>query len=251
MKTINVIIPYLAKEAQGKELEYAIAGWKRHFLHPHKIVVVGDHHPVVDSLGITFINCPRIEGPEHDNYLPHIDHINKFKRAQEALPSSEGFIYTCDDIYAVNDFGIEEILIPKVNRWEMEGDAKSPNGWKRDMARTKELCVRNGLPVWDWVCHLPVYYKWDKLFKIWETYDCANHSAIVENLYFNTYQRNRRPILIDGESGNFKFSVLEKPNYGLLQRAFIEKIWINNSPMGYVPALTEMLERHYCFENND
>ena len=105
---ILVVIPYLAKDAQGSELELAVAGWRKHFKEDFLIVVVGDYHSIVDTGDdITFINCPRVKWPGKGNYWAHIDHVNKFRTVFNAYPHSEGFIYTCDDIYAVKDFTME------------------------------------------------------------------------------------------------------------------------------------------------
>ena len=77
-KEILVVIPYLAKEAQGRELELAVTGWRKHFKEPYHIVVVGDHDPIVDTGDdITFIECPRID-PVPGQYLPHLDMVHKF-----------------------------------------------------------------------------------------------------------------------------------------------------------------------------
>ena len=40
-----VVIPYLASAAQGRELEYAIAGWRRHFKEDFLIVLTGENLP--------------------------------------------------------------------------------------------------------------------------------------------------------------------------------------------------------------
>ena len=169
---VLVVIPYLASGAQGRELEYAVSGWRRHFKHPYLIVLVGDYHPIVDTGDdIVFIECPRVE-PIPGQYHCHIDHVHKFRTVREKFPQTKGFIYACDDMYAVNNFGMEEILLPKVIDGDMKGDPDSTNGWQRDMAKTKALCIREKLPIHNWICHLPVYYEWDKLFAIYDKYDC-------------------------------------------------------------------------------
>ena len=101
---IVVGIPYFAAGAQGRELEFAVAGWRRHFKERHIIAIVGDHHPVCDSGDdIVFIDCPRI-APVDGQYLPALDVINKILHLRDAFPASEGFVWSNDDIYAVNDF---------------------------------------------------------------------------------------------------------------------------------------------------
>ena len=57
---VLVVIPYLASAAQGRELEFAVAGWRKHFKENFLIVVVGDYHKVCSTGDdIFFIPCPR------------------------------------------------------------------------------------------------------------------------------------------------------------------------------------------------
>lgn len=246
MEDILVVIPYFAAGAQGRELEYAVAGWRRHFKINHRIIIVGDYHKVVESGDdITFINCPRV--PEiKGQYRCHIDHVNKFRKVLDRFPDSSGFIYTCDDIYAVNDFDLIDVQLLKINSREMGYRPDSSNGWQRDQAKTRALLIKEGLPTLNWVCHLPVWYEWDKLIKIYEKYDCDHNSYVVEDIYYNTYYRNRVPFLLDFERDNLKCGVYRSnPNLKRLPWAFKNKIWITNSPIGWLPELDRALNEHY------
>ena len=242
---ILVVIPYLAREAQGRELEYAVAGWRRHFKEEHHIVIVGDHHKVVDTGDdITFIECPRIDDVP-GQYMPHLDHVHKFRKVREAYPDVKGFIYACDDMYAVNDFTMIEVLFPKKDR-EIIGDRNSANGWHRDQWKTKEMCLKERLPIDNWVCHLPVYYEWDKLFEIYDKYDCEHESYVVENLYFNTYYKNRVPVQLSLLHDNLKCGVYRAhPDMSIVREAFVNKIWISNGVTGWIPELDNMLKNYY------
>lgn len=245
--SILVVIPYLASAAQGRELEYAVAGWRKHFKEPHHIVVVGDYHPICDTGDdITFIECPRIE-PVPGQYTCHLDHVHKFRKVREMFPDHKGFIYACDDMYAVNNFTMAEVLFPKIVQKDMGGDAHSENGWQRDMAKTRALCQKEGMKLYNWVCHLPVYYEWDKLFAIYDKYDCDHQSYIVENLYFNTYFADRVPFLLDFDKDNLKCGVYRSnPRIYLIEDALKNKIWIQNSPEGWIRELDEILSKHYA-----
>ena len=150
MNKILVVIPYLAKAAQGRELELAIAGWREHFKEDnYLIILVGDYNPIVDTGNdILFINCPRVKWPGQGNYWAHIDHINKFKKVREMFPDSEGFIYTCDDIYAVRNFTLDDVKKPKVRCREIIGSFHNPNAWVKDNYRTKKCLERAELAVY-------------------------------------------------------------------------------------------------------
>lgn len=252
-ETLLVVIPYCAKEAQGDELEFAIRGWLTHFKHPHRIVVVGDRHPYLDKFApmydrVYHIDCPRVDAGQFHPFenLIHLDHVHKFREVRKHFPDKTGFIYTCDDIYPVNDFGLGEVLLPKIAKPSIEGDATSPNAWKRDAARTREVCIAHGFDTREWVCHLPVYYEWDKLFDIYDLFDCDNRSYIVEDLYFNRYYKGRKPLLLDADGKPFSTRITA-PETGekRLKDILRESIWVNNNPTGWSRELGTALRRHY------
>lgn len=188
-KEILIVIPFLASGAQGNELELAVTGWRLFFRTPYHIVVVGDHHPIVESGDdISFLPCPRI-APVDGQYLPHLDMVHKFRKVREAFPDSEGFVYTCDDIYPVAESKIGDIIKPKepvrgFSFTPAPWHGKTPD-WYSDKNKTGELCARMEIPVRNWVCHLPVYYDWELLLEIYDRFSCDRVSWIVENIYFN------------------------------------------------------------------
>lgn len=240
MKTL-VVIPFLASAAQGDELRLAVTGWRKHFKEPHRIIVVGDCHPVVDSGDdIIFIDCPRVE-PIPGQYTPHLDHVHKFRKVREAFPCSNGFIYTCDDIYPTADFTMEDVLVPKhpeigpyFKPYEWRSNAID---WWSDRGKTAELCRKEGLPVRDWVCHLPVYYEWDRLLAIYDKYDCDHNSYIVENIYFSELYGDgpSRPAI------EYRDEV-RTSNPGI---QIGSKMWIMNANCGWSPRLEKILRDHY------
>lgn len=243
---IPIVIPYLASQAQGRELEYAVAGWRRHFEQPHHIFIIGDYHPVVSTGDdITFIACPRVEEIP-GQYRPHLDHVNKFRTFMRLHPEYDGFIYACDDMYAVNDFGMPEVLLPKIIAMDMGGDPNSDNGWQRDCFKTRAYCISHDLPIMNWVCHLPVYYDRRMLTSIYDALDCDHVSYVVENIYFNTFYKDRKPLKLDIRYDNLKCGVYRpNPNLDVIRKAFETKVWITNSVKGWIPELDWMLNRYY------
>lgn len=247
-KEILVVIPYLARESQGRELEFAVAGWRAHFKTSYHIVVVGDAHPVTETGGdITHLPCPRIEWDscDLDNYVPHLDHVHKFRAVHKAFPSYEGFVYACDDMYAVKDFSIDTILYPKIVAKDMGGNIHHPNGWLRDKAKTRALCVAEGLPLWNWVCHLPVYFEWEKLLGIYDKYGMDCESFIVENIYYNQYPPKGEPIVIDGTDGLRCWITNRHEDLGKLENEFSGCTWCCNSTNGWCAELECALAEHY------
>lgn len=244
-KRVLVVIPYLAKEAQGKELWYSVAGWRKHFKHKYLIVVVGDWHPVVDTGNdIVFIDCPRIPDVKGE-YRAHLDHVHKFRTVLKHYPREKGFIYTCDDIYAVNDFTLEDVQVPKIRQKDILIYPQELNKWRLNNQKTRRVLDREGLPCCNYVCHLPVYYEKDKLLKIYDKYDCDNNSYVVEQLYFNTYNKEE-PVMVTNSMSKYKFSVQRYHTPAKdIRNAFEHRIWINNAVEGWSPFLDKMLSEHY------
>ena len=242
-----VVIPYFAGGAQGREIEYAVAGWRRHFKENFLIVLVGDYHPVVDTGDdITYIKCERVTEQAAGNYRAHIDFVNKFRTVHKAFPDSEGFIFVADDVYAVNDFDIFDVRVLKQNSSEITYPAISTKAWHDEKKKTKELLIKEGYPVRNFVTHLPIWYEWDKLEKMFMRFEMDKNSYIPEDLYFNIYYSNRIPATLNIYFDNFKCGVYrQNPRIEFIKKAFKSKIWIQNSVEGWIPALEKMLQEYY------
>lgn len=245
-KKVLVVIPFCSQGAQGRELEYAVAGWRRHFKEDYLIVVVGENHPVTETGDdIVYIASERV--PEKEgNYRPHLDYVSCFKKVHAAYPKSDGFIFVADDCYAVNDFDLTDVKVLKQIAPDFDGDATSPNGWRRDQAKTKKALVEAGLPSRNFTTHLPMWFDWDKIEALWEKYDMENNSYTIENLYYNTYFPTRIPLQLDMRFDNYKCGIYrENPNFDRIKAAFDGQIWITNSPVGWSERLSKMLAEYY------
>lgn len=254
MERILIVIPYLSRGAQGRELVYAVEGWKQHFKEDCHIIIVGDWDKNVQEVfdraklnepDISYIPCPRI-APVEGQYTCHLDHVHKFRTVRESFHESKGFIYACDDMYAVNDFCLEDVQYPKLKSNAMTANHDSTNAWQRDLAKTRALCEKEGLPIWNWICHLPVYYDWDKLFAIYDQYDCDHQSYVVENLYFNTYHESPH-LPIDFNLVKFTVTDQSKETIAQMHKALDQKTWITNTPEGWSADLECMLQIHYNY----
>ena len=244
---ILVVIPYLSKAAQGDELLLAVTGWRKHFKEDFLIVIVGDWNPIVDTGDdIIFIECPRIPWPGRGKYWAHLDHVNKFRKVREQFPYSKGFIYTCDDIYATRDFTLDDVLKPKVRCREIQGSFHHPNAWVRDNYKTRWKLEREGKPFMNWVCHLPVYYEWDKLLAIYDKYGCDRNSFVVEQLYFNTYFADSDYIVLEEQENDYQLKMWrDDASLDDLEQSIDKKVWICNTVMGWKPEMEVILKKHY------
>ena len=118
--------------------------------------------------------------------------------------------------------------------------------WHSEKRKTKERLQKEGYPVRNFVTHLPIWFEWDKLEEMFDRFDMDNNSYILEDLYFNIYYSTRIPAPLHIDHDNFKCGVYRpNPRIEYIKRAFKEKIWIQNSVEGWIPALEKMLQDYY------
>ena len=245
--TILVVIPYCSQGAQGRELEYAVAGWRKHFKEDYLIVLAGEDHPVTKTGDdIICIPSPRVE-QKKGQYRQHLDYVSCFKKVHAAFPESKGFIFVADDVYAVNDFDMSDVLFLKMLPSDLRPfDIDSLNGWRVDKAKTREVLRRDGYPIRNFTTHLPQWFEWDKIEALWEKYDMENESYVIEDLYYNIYYKDRIPFKLDIDHDNLKCGIYRSnPRMEYIENAFRDKIWIQNSPEGWIPQLDAMLSKYY------
>lgn len=244
-KPYLIVIPYLAAAAQGRELDYALAGWRKHFKEPYHIVVIGEKVPKLKGDDITCIESKRVPEAE-GQYRQHLDYVNCFRKVRKRFPDTDGFIFTADDCYAVNDFDIHDVRFLKMLNYGFDYDPNSPNAWRRDKMKTKHLLQCEGLPTRDFTTHLPCWFDWDKWEALVAKYGMDKESYVIEDLYFNTFCADRIPFCITGTLENLKLPVYTStPIEYDIKKAFKDKIWISNNPDGWVPVLEGYLKEHF------
>lgn len=244
---ILVVIPYCSQGAQGRELEYAVAGWRKHFKENYLIVIAGEYHPIVETGDdIVCVESVRVE-PKEGMYRQHLDYVSCFRKVHKQFPDSKGFIFVADDVYAVNDFDMVDVMFLKQKASNLDDfNPDSTNKWKVDKARTRELLKREGYPTRNFTTHLPQYFEWDKIEKLWDKYDMDNVSYVIEDLYYNIYYPTRIPLQIHIDHDNVKCGVYRSnPCLEYISNAFRDKIWLQNSPEGWIEELEKALMKHY------
>lgn len=248
---VLVVIPYIADEAQGSELELAVTGWRRHFRHPHQIVVIGDWHPVAETgRDIMWIPCPRVDAIP-GQYRPHLDFKNKFLKARELFPRNKGFIFTCDDCYAVRDFSLDDVLQTKIAKREIpKKDWRNESPYLRDYYKTRDILDIFGLPVYDFDTHLPRYFDFRRLLA---TYNAVRDHESYEwsSLYYN-FEVAVGNITIPEDAELCTARCRWKREVQTASPGFdttdeVNATWIVNGNCGWSRELEDILRKHYTF----
>lgn len=241
-----VVIPYLASAAQGRELQYAIAGWRRHFKEDFLIVLTGENLPHIEGDDIVLVESKRVPNVD-GQYRQHLDYVSCFKKVRQRFPDSQGFIFVADDCYAINDFDLVDVLVPKFLERNLGGfHIDSPNGWRVDKAKTRCVLVDGGYPQMNYTTHLPIWFDWDKIEELWEKYDMLHQSFVIEDLYYNIFESDIAPVDIKAPN-KYKFGVYNNNPSTIdnLHREAKNVIWVTNSPEGWTKLLDEFLSEYY------
>lgn len=251
---IDVVIPYIRSEAQGDELELAIAGWLSHFKEEHRITVVGDHHPCLECFDpriVRFIGqlrtfqyqCP-------GQYVAHIDIERKVRAFHEENPGTDLFVLTSDDTYPIRDFTLEDIRTPA---WRMTGMPvvrESANWWVLDLSKTHELLRALDLPEYGYVLHQPRVYETKPYNAIVDYFNMTEDSFVMEDLYYNIVRPTgpRRDLSQKAKRWHFiiDFGLTKATKKELedLVREY-DPIFLNNGVEGWCEGLKGFLEEHY------
>ena len=147
----------------------------------------------------------------------------------------------------LNDFDLIDVMQIRSNGDDIFCTADDPNAWKRDKAKGKAVLVAERYPTRNYTTHLPQWYDWDKLAALWDKYDMDNESYLMEDLYYNIYYQHNRPENVNNiDNDRIKCGVYRSnPRLEYIERAFSEKLWITNSPEGWIPFLEDKLAEHY------
>lgn len=231
-------IPYNGEGAQGRELELAVAGWRRHFLEDYRIVIVGQGIPLIKGDDVHRIETRQVEEIPF-MYTQHLDYVNCMKACHEAYPLSEGIIFAADDNYLVRDITFADIAQLKYRDDEMR--VEPAGGWKLDQWRTRRLLNSLSLPHRNYTTHVPCWFLWDRLESLWQKFDMEHNSYVIENLYYNIYHSGEPAV----QCNEVKFQLCSPEQWRYVADEMKVKTWICNSPQGYTKELEKILLDYY------
>ena len=191
-----VILPY-CNAGQGNEIKLALSSWKKFCQFKYHFVVIGEFNEqlIKEFNWVEFIYEPRIPKVK-DQYNPHLDIIHKMEIAYNKFKDTyPGFIYTCDDFYAIKPFDIEDVTNIYYHQLTFTGVKDLPTSyWKHDKWKTRQLLDKEHLPHINYTAHHPCYFNFERFKKIWDKYNMYNESYVLEDVYFNSFE-HQEPLL--------------------------------------------------------
>lgn len=241
---ILVVLPYIQKGANGRELQLALECWKKFCLFKYHFVVIGDFDQSLkeEFEWVEFIECSQL--PEKENqYNPHLDMINKMNIVMEKYYNTyNGFIRMVDDNYAIKPFDLNDIMTIHYNEKRILGISSMPtshfihNKWK-----TKNLLDEQHLPCIDYTTHFPRYYEFPRLREIIDKFDLLNESYVLEDIYFNYYP-HEEPV----NANTIRCTIYYSIKYETTFQKAIETPnvkFINTTPQGWCKEFENRLEQ--------
>lgn len=194
---ILVVMPYKQSSAQGKEIRIALNGWRKYCQFKYHFIVIGefDEQLKEEFPWVEFIHCKSIEKKE-GQYTPHLDMENKFKIVMKLYSKVyDGFIYTCDDYYAIKPFELKDVTTVHHHSMNFTGCEKCPTSyWRFDKWKTRKLLDVANLPHINYTTHYPYYMQFKKLDEIQKKFNLLQESYVFDDIYFN-YFEHEEPVL--------------------------------------------------------
>lgn len=237
-----VVIPYYAQGSQGRELEMAIAGWRKHCKSDYHIVVVGETDPNVSNDDVTWLYSKRVEDIE-GSYRPHLDYVSCFRKVREVFHLEDGMVFAADDNYAVKDF--DEAWIRKLRYLTDVPFEGAVDGWPIEKFFTRCKLEDLGLSTRNWTTHLPCWFDFDKLMEMFDRYEMDKQSYVLEDMYFNTYHANDDAEL----DAPYKFMLAHKSDVLDFDAAIKQRMWVCNTVDGWSEELEKKLMCYYDGEH--
>jgi len=239
---VAIVIPYLKRKAQGKELLHAIRSIAKNFAHDdYMLVIIGDKE---DWFGDEILHL------DHtcigDN--PQADVIDKMKQilADERIP--EGFIWSNDDIYFVAPTTLEDIQVLKVAGNLV--DDGSVTLYNRNRIRTINLLKKHGCPIRNFATHMPVFFLKEKMVEVFEGIPEMNSQGLLmSSLYFNLQYPKAPVVTHDWKKDKWALRVVSKLATEEKKQAFRDLIktkhFLNHSENGYSAILMDWIGRQF------
>lgn len=188
--TLPVLIPYLAAEAAGEELKYALRSLDKNLQTDIQVIVVGDEEDWFHDENITHI-------PVDDIFEdPQVDVANKLIAAIAALKLEGPIILTYDDVFVLGATDLSELLPFAYGKLNTTG---TPGTRYHDTAlRTAKRLEKAGFDTIRYDAHTPVVVDAAKIVDIISTHKALEEAVLIKSLYFNSHLSNYRPIQVTG-----------------------------------------------------
>ena len=186
-----VVMPYCQRGSQGNEIRLMLKAWRKFCQFKYHFAVIGefDEKLISEFPWVDFIREPRVPR-KPDQYNPHLDIQHKMEVAFNMFKGTyEGFLYVCDDFYAIKPFDIKDVTTIYYHELGFTGDNTKPKFfWKYDKWKTRQLLDRYNLPHINYTAHYPCYFEFARFKRLWDRFNMREESYVPEDVYYNSFE---------------------------------------------------------------
>ena len=176
---LQFVWPYWHGGANGDEIRFSVRSVEKFYDGRAKCTVIGDKPP-----WFTGHYIPQQRVPKRTSARAYRDMITKVWTMATHAEIDEDFVWMMDDVYFVKPFTLEQIQVPRAEKWH----PSDYNTWQRLKGASMEALNAAGHPNHDYATHMPHYAEKEKLVKLFEDYDLHNNTMLWEILYGNAYR---------------------------------------------------------------
>ena len=246
-----VVLPFKQNGSQGNEIRLTLNLWNKFCIFPYHFIVIGEFNDNLKNefSWVEFIYCQSKEKIK-DQYNQHLD----VQHCMEVITNKyheiyNGFIWIADDNYAIKPFDLKDITTIHYHSIDFQGQENRPTSyWNHDKWKTRQLLDKENLPHINYTTHYPCYFEFKKLKEIWNKFNMANESYVLEDIYFN-YFKYEDPIL-DNEIrlGIWNYNIYKNEFKKAIENPNIK--FICNSVEGWSKELEDSLWQLYKKEES-
>jgi len=233
-KKTLVLIPYKRSTNTPESIEIAVKAWKKYFMRPLEIIVVGDT-PEAD------IGVKCVEYQNDESLSPHVNMVRCLCSVLEDR-TDKSFIITHDDTIPTRPFDIQDIQLAIMHDWP-ELDEASDNYYIADLARTYKMLQHEGIehPV-NYCCHAPHVYDTRLFLNMVSLHSLDVQPIDFETLYYNLMVNEERVCYDNWHDNPYSVIIMPGDSRDDMRRMYEETLFLS-----FGGSVTEIWPYEYAF----
>ena len=235
----TIVIPFLASQAKGLELLYALRCIEKN-IGECPIIIIGDKPDFVSNKVQCIAHTPESENPQ-------IDCVHKIMMAIASDLVPEEFVWLNDDIFVVNPTLAQELHVLNANGLLEETKQSVTGVYKENKDTTLAILQELGASTFDYDTHTPMVFQKNVLASIIKKSKANEIGLLLASLYYNLVYAGFTPFILDGGVADILSANVYRPNPNaeVLQKAFESRRYINVNDAGY-DAVLPLLEAKFA-----
>lgn len=175
---LQFVWPYFHAGANGDEIRFSVRSVEKFYGGRAKCTIVGDKPPWFNGHYI-----PQKRVPTRTESRSYRDMLTKVWTMATHPEIDEDFVWMMDDIYFLKPFTLEELQVPRAEKWR----PSDYNKWQRLKTASMNALTETGYPNHDYATHMPHYAEKSKLIQLFDEFKLHDQTLLWEVLYGNRF----------------------------------------------------------------